>query len=520
MLIILPDHLCVSGVTTWAMHAIKGLRERSIPAGLIVHTRPGESVPAFLEPFVVGVVRDAPSIHHLRGCLDALVPVYLKAIEEMHALTGQPVLVSPNLHGDCHGAIAIIAQQHPHLVRVASWIHSDNEYDIAVAKRYEPMVHAIVPVSRELESIAKRTMPKRAGDVVHIPYCVEVEARCPERTPMVDRALRMVYTGRLHEQQKRISVLPHLADELRERGVDFEFRIVGDGPEREQLLRSIVSNDRIECIGAVAPEAVQTHLRWADVWVLPSRYEGQSVAMLEALSLGCIPVVTRVRSGAGDAVIDGHTGMSVDTQWNTPVEQIASGLCDAIVSVMGMDMPAIARNAHQLALKNHSVPVHIDKLVALIERVTSLPDRPWPDHRRASYSAKEAELDGSTPPDAIERMEAMLDSLAAKKVLIFCSGQHTKDVSAAINNSPAQIVGIVDDDPSKAGTGLIGYPIYPSSMIPELGATDLVISSWIYEDTIWAKREAIESLGVRLHRLYPTQDTPLADVILASSRQG
>ncbi len=501
------------------MHAIGGLRDRSIPAGLIVHTRPGESVPAFLEPLVVGVVRDAPSIHQLRGCLDPLVPVYRKTIEEMYARTGKPVVVSPNLHGDCHGAIAMIAQQSPHLVRVASWIHSDNEYDIAVAKRYEPMIHAIVSVSRELASIAKRAIPTRAQDIVHIPHCVEVEPNCPQRTAPDDRALRLVYTGRLDEQQKRVSVLPILGEKLRDRGIDFEFRIVGDGPEKDELLRAIGSNDRIECIGAVAPEKVQAHLRWADLWILPSRYEGQSIAMLEALAQGCIPVVTQVRSGADDAVIHGQTGMSVDAQWDTPIDEIGSGLCDAIVSVMEMDMAAIARNAHRLALENHSMATHIDRLIALIERVVALPDRPWPDHIRASYSAKDAELDGSTPPDAASRMEAMLESLAGRKVLIFCSGQHTKDISSAINNSPAQILGIVDDDPSKVGTRLIGHRIYPSSMIPELGATDLVISSWIYEDTIWAKRATIESMGVTLHRLYPTEDTHSAQTIAASMRQ-
>lgn len=514
MLIILPDHLRVSGITTWAMHAIKGLRDRSIPAGLIVHTQPNEVVPDFLAPYVVAVVRNATPIRKLRGCLDELVPVYLKAIEEMYALTNHPVVVSPNIHGDCYGAIATIANEHPHLVRVASWIHSDNEYDIAVAKRFEPMIHAVVPVSSELDTIAKRTMPARADDVFHIPYCIEVDPQCPDRTPMTDRALRIVYTGRLDEIQKRISTLPHLAQQLRDRNIDFEFRIVGEGAEMDNLLEAASSIDEIHFTGAVTPEEVQTHLRWADLWVLPSRYEGQSVAMLEALAAGCIPIVTRVRSGAGDAVIDGQTGISVDTDWNTPVEEIASLLCDAIESTLKMDMPQIAINAHRLALENHSIPVHIDQLISMIDHVTSQTDRPWSSNIRASYSAKEAELDGSTPSDAADRMMNLLDSLAGKKVLIYCSGQHTNDISSTFANSGAEIIGIVDDDPSKAGTGLIGYPIYPSTMIPDLDATELVISSWIYEDTIWSKRSQIESLGVRLHRLYPTCDTPKIETII------
>jgi glycosyltransferase involved in cell wall biosynthesis len=507
MLIILPDHLRVSGVTTWAIHAVEGLRDRSIPAGLIVHTQPGESVPDFLAPYIVGCVTNATPIHHLYGCLDEIVPVYLKAINEMYAITKQPVVVAPNLHGDCYGAIATIARNHPNLVRVVSWIHSDNEYDIAVAKRFEPMLHAIVPVSRELENIANRKLPLRSDDIHHIPYCIEVEQGFMVRESAADRPLRIVYTGRIHEQQKRTSTLPLIARRLNDLGLDFEFRIVGDGPEMDELLRDSKSIEQIKIIGSVPPGEVRSHLQWADLWVLPSRYEGQSVAMLEALSQGCIPIVTQVRSGSHDAVIDGHTGMSVKSDWNTPIEVIADRICDAIMSARSMDMDKMAHNAHRLAFDRHRVSLHIDSLVTLTRQVNSHPDRPWPKDLRASYSAAGSELDGSTPPDAAKRMMSILKSLEGKRVLIYCSGQHTKDISSAIHGSPAEIVGIIDDDPSKVGTGLIGYPIYTADMIPDLGATELVISSWIYEDTIWSKKETIEKLGVCLHRLYPVEES-------------
>ena len=507
MLIVLPDHLRVSGITTWAMHAIRGLRERSIPSGIIVHTKEGESVPEFLEPYVVANLENATSIQRLHGSLDELVPLYLETIKKFHAITGQPVLVSPNLHGDCYGAIAMIAQEHPELVRVAAWIHSDNEYDIAVAKRYEPMIHAIVPVSRELCEIVQRVIPSRAADVFHIPYCVEVYQEQHRREPREGRPLRLVYTGRLDEHQKRVSSLPLLARNMKEAGLDFEFRIVGDGPLMEDLSEATAMIEEITLVGSVPPDRVRSHLQWGDVWVLPSRYEGQSVAMLEALSEGCVPIVTQVRSGSQDAVIDGKTGLCVESEWNTPIEVVAERISDAILSLPSRGMDQMAHNAHELALQNHSVPIHIDAIEKLMMHVQAMPAHRWPSDIRASYSAKDLELDGSTPPDASKRMSQLLASLKGKRVLIYCSGQHTKDISAVFEASPVEVIGIIDDDPSKIGTGLIGYPIFTPEMIPDLGATELVISSWIYEDTIWARREEFELFGVRLHRLYPVEES-------------
>jgi glycosyltransferase involved in cell wall biosynthesis len=502
VLIILPGHLQVSGVTTWAMRAIAGLRSRDIPAGLVVHTKPDESVPRFLEPYVVGVVRDATPIESLEGRLDEMIPIYLDAIQSLFEQSGQPVLVAPNLHGDCYGAVAAIAQSHPHLIRTAAWIHSDNGYDLAIARHYEKIIHAYVPVSAELAELTNATLPLRKPDVIHIPHGIQVHPDCPERSPATNRPLRILYTGRIEEHQKRISTLPILSRTLSERAIEHELRIVGDGPEMASLQTAIES---ITLVGAVEPEVVNDHLQWADVWVLPSRFEGQSVAMLEAMAQGCVPIVTRVRSGANDAVIHGDTGLSVEVQWDTPIEEIASKMGDAIEEYCTMNPEAFARRAHRFVFEHHSAALHTDALIRLVERVRSLEARAWPADERSAYSAPPGQAGGSTPADAKERMKTCLDALANQRVLIYGTGQHTKDLIEIIKDSPMIIVGFIDDDPQRAGEILAGLPISTPEQIPDLDASDLVISSWIHEEQIWAKRLVLESLGVRLHRLYHSE---------------
>lgn len=511
MLIILPGHLAVSGVTTWAMRAIAGLRVRGIDAGLIVHSDQTGHVPSFLSPYVAGIVLNAPDMDELHGNLDQLVPTYLSAIKRMHAKNGKPVVVSPNLHGDCFGAIASIARDHPELIRIAGWIHADNDYDISVCKYFNPMIHAFVPVSAELGKLVAQSIPHRIDDIVHIPHGVDVPDHCPNREPISNRPIQLLYTGRIEEYQKRVSVLPLLSRYLDDRQIPHTLRVVGDGPAMDTLRSDAQSQPNIQIIGAIPPQHINTHLQWADGWVLPSRFEGQSVAMLEAMAHGCVPIVTQVRSGASDAVIHDQSGLSIESKWDTPSEQIAQNMGDSIASITQERLSRLSHGAHQLVHDRHRTELHIDALESLITRVQAMPARKWPHDKRSSYTAAPGELSGSTPPDAPDRMRRCLASLQGKSVLIFGSGQHTKDLGRVITKSGSNIVGIIDDDPKKIGTKMHGIEIYASISIAQLGATDLVISSAIHQDSIWKKRAQFESQGLVVHRLYHDELTTIAD---------
>lgn len=511
MLIILPGHLAVSGVTTWAMRAIAGLRDRGLLAGLIVHSDRTGHVPSFLSPYVVGIVNNAPDMDDLHGNLDQLVPTYLDAIKRIHAKTGKPVVVSPNLHGDCFGAIASIARDHPELIRVAGWVHADNDYDISVCKYFESMIHAFVPVSAELGTLLARSIPDRTHDIVHIPHGVDVPDRCPQRESIDNRPIRLLYTGRIEEYQKRVSVLPFLSRYLDELNIAHTMRVVGDGPAMETLRADTQSQPNIEVIGAIPPEQINDHLQWADAWVLPSRFEGQSVAMLEAMAQGCVPIVTRVRSGASDAVIHDQTGLSIEAQWDTPVEQIAQRIGDAISSITHDQLSRLSQGAHKLVHDRHRTKRHIDALESMMTRLQSMPARKWDSKKRPSYTAAPGQLSGSTPHDAPDRMRRCLASLIGKPILIFGSGQHTKDLGQVIMESESNIVGIIDDDPTKSGSMMFGIPIYAPDSIAQLGATDLVISSAIHQDSIWKKRAVFESHGLVVHRLYLDELTTISE---------
>jgi glycosyltransferase involved in cell wall biosynthesis len=84
--------------------------------------------------------------------------------------------------------------------------------------------------------------------------------------------------------------------------------ILGDGPcrpELEALSRRLGQEKRIVFTGAV--EDVAPYLQEADVYLSTSVSEGMSNSLLEAMSRGVMPVVSRV-SGADDLIEDGVSG--------------------------------------------------------------------------------------------------------------------------------------------------------------------------------------------------------------------
>ena len=88
-----------------------------------------------------------------------------------------------------------------------------------------------------------------------------------------------------------------------------QLTILGDGPcrpELEALSSELGQERRIVFAGAVGD--VTPYLKEADVYVSSSVSEGMSNALLEAMSSGVMPVVSRV-SGADDLVEEGVSGL-------------------------------------------------------------------------------------------------------------------------------------------------------------------------------------------------------------------
>lgn len=163
---------------------------------------------------------------------------------------------------------------------------------------------------------------------VIIPPAIDTVAFSPERNDAAavsrrgesirpERPLRILSVGRL-EWKKGYEYALKAVQLLDERGIPFEYRIIGDGDYLEPLtfLRHDLSrhdaglNDRIHFLGGRPQTDVIKAMAWADVYLQPSVSEGFCNAAMEAQAMR-LPVVCSDADGLPENVVDGRTGFVV-----------------------------------------------------------------------------------------------------------------------------------------------------------------------------------------------------------------
>jgi glycosyltransferase involved in cell wall biosynthesis len=113
-----------------------------------------------------------------------------------------------------------------------------------------------------------------------------------------------LYLGRLAPEKGVATLMRAFED------VPVELRVVGDGPQREELESMAPGNVRFT--GAVDPKEVEGLLTGARAVLVPSEwYEGQPRTILEAYAAG-VPVVASRIGGLPELVHDGVTGLVRD----------------------------------------------------------------------------------------------------------------------------------------------------------------------------------------------------------------
>ena len=121
----------------------------------------------------------------------------------------------------------------------------------------------------------------------------------------------VVFAGR-HIPEKRVpAIVPALAI-ARERIPGLRGQVLGDGPEREEVLRLRSENGLDEALdvpGFVSAERVESALARALCMVLPSRREGYGMVVIEAAASGTPSVVVAgPDNAAADLVSEGENG--------------------------------------------------------------------------------------------------------------------------------------------------------------------------------------------------------------------
>ncbi|GHB37210.1 glycosyltransferase family 4 protein [Mongoliitalea lutea] len=214
----------------------------------------------------------------------------------------------------------------------AKWARKAGVFTVGVSHSDDPFYHAIqkefidgrkdfrldgmVCVSNELEKQLNASKFSTNVFIKRIPYGVQIPENKSNRT---NNELKVVYVGRLAEEQKRISEVARAFCKMTSLLSNVTAEIYGDGPDRanvEAVLAEEGSGLPIFLKGSVPSDSVQKELLTAHVIVLLSDFEGLPIAILEAMACGVVPVCLRMKSGISEQIHHGETGLVVNDREN------------------------------------------------------------------------------------------------------------------------------------------------------------------------------------------------------------
>jgi len=203
-------------------------------------------------------------------------------------------------------------------VGVVAWAQADDGDYYEQVYRLGRYCNAVVCVSECIKRNVNELHPligKRAH-VIHNSsvWAYDVATSRSART----ETMRIVYTGRLVQYQKRVLDYLELARALDRVAVPYTISLIGTFSAHENAqgafereAKAHLEDGRIRLLGRMPRARILEALDNQDLFVLLSDFEGFPLALVEAMARGCVPVVAESNSGIPELLKDGDNGLVV-----------------------------------------------------------------------------------------------------------------------------------------------------------------------------------------------------------------
>jgi glycosyltransferase involved in cell wall biosynthesis len=313
------------------------------------------------------------------------------------ARAGRLLREQPRLAGDlvhAHGLLAAAAPPGAPLVYAPHGLEEFSRADWRKWLAYAPLRAALRRAARRAAAIlatdsaiapavvaALRVPPARvrvvpngiavAGlDALADPAC---RAALRARLRLAEAPLRLVTCARLEANKGLHVALAALARARDALPAGWGWWVVGRGREEASLRRQVATlglGGHVHLLGALTDAELHNLLPQMDLYLMPSLYEGSSLATLEAMSHG-LPVLATMVGGLPDKVLPGRTGYAAP-----PGD--AAALAAALRAALAdrARWPALGQAGRALVRERFDWPAIARQLVALYDELLAGPGRP------------------------------------------------------------------------------------------------------------------------------------------------
>jgi glycosyltransferase involved in cell wall biosynthesis len=187
---------------------------------------------------------------------------------------------------------------------------------------------------------------------------VRKELNIPAHAPVIGIAC-------VFRAQKRLTIWLEIASLLHEKYHNVHFIIVGDGVLRNEVHRKAGVLDTGKYVHFAGPQAeVRPWLKAMDIFMMSSEFEGLPIALLEAMSMGCIPACTDA-GGIPEVIRDNENGLLVPVTAPLRLADRLSGLLQHPDK-----MAALKKAARETVVHHFSMQTMVRQLEEIYDSLT------------------------------------------------------------------------------------------------------------------------------------------------------
>jgi len=182
---------------------------------------------------------------------------------------------------------------------VISVIHNDHPVLCKNACVNEAMIDSIVAVSPAVYNRAANIVKDRSK-LVQVLNAIEPETEerfLSRQQYKPGESMKIIFIGRLVDEQKGVFLIPEIAAALKQKNVSFHIELAGEGSDYEKLQQQIKKlhvEDEVTLLGYVSHSDIKDKLLQSHVLLVPSYFEGLPLNVLEAMTSGCVPVMSDI----------------------------------------------------------------------------------------------------------------------------------------------------------------------------------------------------------------------------------
>ncbi|HZE86335.1 MAG TPA: glycosyltransferase family 4 protein, partial [Puia sp.] len=367
----------LGGITSLIVNLIKFRGDEALPQELVLLSIAGSSNTAALIPETEDLKIKKFALHPGRNWYS----LYGQLARELGHSKG--VLIS----NDVYDLIMLTHYNLPQ--KVVQIVH--DAYNIKLAVQFESVVDTFVCHSLFYYEMLCQLLHHRREDIHHLPYGIPL-THSPLKSRRQGGPLQLFFLGR-HDASKGVDDLYEIHRLLQRKNIPVRWLILGKGPHTDKLKQQWQNEPDVRFCTPPTNEEVLQLAGESDVFVFPTKFEGFPVALVETMSMGCVPVASDLPGGIRELIRDGETGFRCKMNDNQAfAEQIEKLHFDREL------LDTMSRHAYETIYAGYDAKIQSPKYQELFSRVAASPGTP---RHHAVKKKLGSRLDQPWLPDSI-----------------------------------------------------------------------------------------------------------------------